>query len=406
MNSKGLLFLFALIVVTVFLFGSVAHSEDVAALNAMIHARGARWVAGETSMSRLSPAERASRLGLLRHSSAPAGQVLAAPALGVNLPTSLDWRNYNGASYVTSIKDQGGCGACWAFATTGATESNTLVVNGTPNTDLDLSEQVLISCGGAGGCAGGYIDEASNYIRHTGLPLESCYPYSGNDGSCSYACAGYKTSTYKIQGWSWVIAYGTTPTTTALKNAVYTNGPLPTAMAVYSDFYNYVGGVYTYTSGSLVGYHAIIIVGYDDLGQYFIVKNSWGTGWGEQGYFRIAYSELTGMSEFGFETIAYPAPQNNYTLAVSKTGTGTGAVNSWPAGINCGTTCSANYASGTQVTLTATPDTNMTFAGWSGACSGAGTCTVTMDGAKSVTAIFNLGGTPSRCQRPGREQAR
>ena len=163
-------------------------------------------------------------------------------------------------------------------------------------------------------------------------------------------------------------------------------------MAVYSDFYNYVGGVYTYTSGSLVGYHAIIIVGYDDLGQYFIVKNSWGTGWGEQGYFRIAYSELTGVSEFGFETIAYPAPQNNYTLAVSKTGTGTGAVNSWPAGINCGTTCSANYASGTQVTLTATPDTNMTFAGWSGACSGAGTCTVTMDGAKSVTAIFNLAG--------------
>ena len=173
MNSKGLLFLFALIVVTVFLFGSVAHSEDVAALNAMIHARGARWVAGETSMSRLSPAQRASRLGLLRHSSAPAGQVLAAPALGVNLPTSLDWRNYNGASYVTSIKDQGGCGACWAFATTGATESNTLVVNGTPNTDLDLSEQVLISCGGAGGCAGGYIDEASNYIRHTGLPLKN-----------------------------------------------------------------------------------------------------------------------------------------------------------------------------------------------------------------------------------------
>jgi hypothetical protein len=86
----------------------------------------------------------------------------------------------------------------------------------------------------------------------------------------------------------------------------------------------------------------------------------------------------------------------SYTLTVSKTGTGSGTVTSSPAGINCGATCSASYASGTVVTLTATPDGSSTFGGWSGAgCAGTGTCVVTMSAAQSVTATFNgSGGSP------------
>lgn len=141
-------------------------------------------------------------------------------------------------------------------------------------------------------------------MRDTGLPLESCYPYTATDGVCTYACTNWQSSAYKIHDWSWVVPYGTTPTTAALKNALYTYGPLATTMAVYSDFFNYSSGVYKYTSGYLAGYHAIIIVGYNDSSQYFIVKNSWGAGWGEQGYFRIAYSELTSATQFGYETIA------------------------------------------------------------------------------------------------------
>jgi hypothetical protein len=161
-------------------------------------------------------------------------------------------------------------------------------------------------------------------------------------------------------------------------------------MHVYSDFYNYVSGVYKHTSGSYVGDHAIIIIGYNDASQYFIVKNSWGTGWGEQGYFRIAYSELTSATGFGYETIAHQgAAQNTYTLAVSKSGMGTGTISSYPNGINCGATCSAAYAKNTSVTLTPTPDYGSTFTGWSGACSGTGTCTVMMDAVKSVTATFD-----------------
>ncbi len=80
----------------------------------------------------------------------------------------------------------------------------------------------------------------------------------------------------------------------------------------------------------------------------------------------------------------------NYALTVSKTGAGTGTVGSVPAGINCGATCSANYASGASVTLTATPATGSSFAGWSGACTGTGTCIVSMTAARSVTATFNV----------------
>ncbi|MCG3111529.1 MAG: PA14 domain-containing protein [Candidatus Manganitrophus sp. SB1] len=80
----------------------------------------------------------------------------------------------------------------------------------------------------------------------------------------------------------------------------------------------------------------------------------------------------------------------NFTLSIAKTGTGAGTVTSSPAGINCGATCSASFNAGASVTLTATPSANSLFAGWSGACSGTGTCSVTIDAAKSVTAIFNL----------------
>jgi uncharacterized protein (DUF2141 family) len=83
------------------------------------------------------------------------------------------------------------------------------------------------------------------------------------------------------------------------------------------------------------------------------------------------------------------APASNFTLTVSKNGTGSGTVTSNPAGINCGSTCSANFAQGSTVTLSATPASGSSFAGWSGACSGTGSCTVTMDAAKSVTATFN-----------------
>jgi hypothetical protein len=99
------------------------------------------------------------------------------------------------------------------------------------------------------------------------------------------------------------------------------------------------------------------------------------------------------MTQARSVTATFNATATNYTLSVSRTGSGSGTVTSNPAGINCGRTCSANYTSGTSVTLTASSASGSTFGGWSGSCSGTGTCTVSMAQARSVTASFNAAAT-------------
>ena len=297
---------------------SVALAGEVAQVRAAIAAKQAQWQAGETSMTRLSPAERKARLGLIKTVLAAGADVtVMADFPVVGAPPSLDWRD-NGGNFVTPVRNQGGCGSCWAFATTAALESSVLRAANTPGVDLNLSEQVLISCGTSGGsdagsCAGGVIQYASDYIRDTGLPLESCYPYTGGDGSCGSACGTYDTATYTITGWADVT--GTSPTVSAIRDALVSYGPLVTTMDVYEDFYSYSGGVYTYTTGSLEGGHAVLIVGYSDAGQYFIVKNSWGAGWGESGYFKIAYSELGTTVNFGDYTLRYTGSACSYSIS-------------------------------------------------------------------------------------------
>ncbi len=289
--------------------------QGISDLKHALRLEGARWEAGETSMTRLSPEERQSRLGLVppvHTGKEPLLSLEAAPLF--TLPASLDWRN-NGGNYVTPVRNQGGCGSCWAFASTGALESATLISNLAPGIDLDLSEQVLVSCGGVGSCGGGSIDSVANFFKNTGLPVESCYPYTGTDAACSNACADWQSSTYGISNWHYVAT--TSPTVDALTTALNTHGPLVTTMSVYQDFFSYQSGVYHYTSGTFAGFHAVLLVGYDDIEQYFIVKNSWGTDWGESGYFRIAYSELHSPAGFGEWTIAYQgiAPECIYNVS-------------------------------------------------------------------------------------------
>jgi C1A family cysteine protease len=291
-------------------FSFAAHLDDIRSL---IAAKGHKWKAGETSVWKLSDEQKRLRVGLLKREPTGLDQILTIQAAPLAVtPAGFDWRS-NGGNYVSRVKDQGNCGSCWAFATTGALESYALIKDNMPGLNDDRAEEILLSCSTAGTCNGGYINTASDYIRGTGLPPEPSFPYTaaGSDDLCANAGTGWQTSTYKIA--SWAYATTTSPSVGAIKEALITYGPLVTTMDVYYDFYSYSGGVYEYAAGAYQGGHAILIVGYTDDttvsgGGYFVVKNSWGTGWGESGYFNIAYSQVNSPVYFGEYTIAYKRP--------------------------------------------------------------------------------------------------
>jgi len=193
---------------------------------------------------------------------------------------SIDWVT-NGA--VTPIKNQGQCGSCWAFSTTGAFEGAYQITTGTL---LSFSEQQLVSCDKVDdGCSGGLMDNAFKWIKSNGLCTEDAYPYtssSGTTGSCVASC----TSSGSLSGFTDV----TGGDESALQAAVQTT---PVSVAIEADksvFQLYSSGVFTSAEecGTQLD-HGVLAVGYgSDGGQtYWKVKNSWGSSWGESGYIRM-----------------------------------------------------------------------------------------------------------------------
>ncbi|XP_058095652.1 senescence-specific cysteine protease SAG39-like [Magnolia sinica] len=196
----------------------------------------------------------------------------------VTVPASMDWRK-KGA--VTPIKDQGQCGCCWAFSAVAAMEGITQLKTGKL---VSLSEQEVVDCDTNGedqGCEGGLMDDAFDFIRHNGgLTTEANYPYEGIDGTCNSKKAANHVA--KINGYEDVTANSEK----ALLKAV-ANQPVSVAIdASGSDFQFYSSGVFTGDCGTELD-HGVTAVGYgttDDGTKYWLVKNSWGTSWGEDGY--------------------------------------------------------------------------------------------------------------------------
>ena len=384
------------VVVLFVLFGficlwSMARADELDSVRSAIAEKGAAWEAGETSISVLTPAERRMRLGALEPVLTGDEPMLAQSdeAQVAGLAAKFDWRN-NGGNFVTSVKDQGQCGSCWAFSTTAALESAILIGRGTPGLDLDLSEQTLVSCDAPGrGCKGWYINQAAGYVVSSGLPAEGCYPYTEGNGSCKAACGNWQTCcTFKASSWGW-IGQGSV-SASALKNALVSHGPVVAQFKVYSDFYYYRNGVYAYSGGYYEGDHAVLVTGYNDSTNSFNVKNSWGPGWGEGGYFRVAYSQVGSAITFGYYSVAL-VPQQQHQLKVKKAGNGVGSVSS-PCLTCAGAACSRYYPSGTGVTVVAAPTGHQVFGGWTGCTSTSGTngtnCYVTLNNAATVTATF------------------
>jgi len=189
---------------------------------------------------------------------------------------AVDWRT-KGA--VTPIKNQGQCGSCWAFSTTGSVEGATFIKTGKL---VSASEQQLVDCSGSYGnygCDGGLMDSAFQYIiANKGIDTEASYPYTAQDGTCRWnpANVGATLTGYKdVQSQS----------EPALQSAITAR---PTSVAIdasHSSFQFYQSGVYYEPSCSPTQLdHGVLAVGYDTTAGYYIVKNSWGTDWGNQGY--------------------------------------------------------------------------------------------------------------------------
>lgn len=197
------------------------------------------------------------------------------------IPYYFDWRNAYNENWVTPVKNQGACGACWAFAPVAVLESALNIFNKWPTLMPDLSEQEELSCS-SGDCSGGDMSAAMNYARDTGIANETCFSYVASKVSCSNKCQN--STQYHITGRTDLIDW---PASSIDKQTAISYllkyGPAVKQMKVYNDFPSYSGGIYENTTSAWTGFHIVTVTGYNETGDYFIIKNSWGSGWGGMG---------------------------------------------------------------------------------------------------------------------------
>jgi hypothetical protein len=227
-------------------------------------------------------------------------------------PTSFSWSGWDGTSsigtnYMTPVRDQGGCGSCWAFAAIGDMEAQYQISKANPSSGIDLSEQNVLQCSG-GSCSGWYLDGTLDYLKNSGTPDEACNPYNAADHACGTGrCSDYLSRTYKVTDWTFISTDLAT-----IKWYLYYHGPVMVWMPVFDDFpwsdanfwqYYYYGHD---ASGSYGG-HFVAIVGWNDGGSgggWWVVRNSWGTTGGDVndygggshgGYFYMTMNPTTGF---------------------------------------------------------------------------------------------------------------
>jgi hypothetical protein len=218
-----------------------------------------------------------------------------------DLPVAFDWRTANGC---TPIKNQLGCGACWAFGLNGAFESQILLQDGVA---ASLSEQWLISCCGLGGCGGEWPGNAANFYLLNGSWLDECghhgtvptseFPFVASDVPCGCPY----THDYFLEDWAFIGPEWGIPTEAQLKQAIYDHGPIVVCVYANNAMKAYSSGIFNACEDVAIN-HTVVLVGWDDnqgTAGVWLMRNSWGAGWGENGYCRIEY----GCSRIGYNAL-------------------------------------------------------------------------------------------------------
>ena len=264
-----------------------------------IREKGASWEADETEISPYLALDAQNR-GLLGLSLSGFDQLLMEKTAAAALveqsppPLSFDWRNFKGQNWVTKVRHQRTCGACVAFATCSVLESRAKWSQNDPDLPIDLSVAHLFFCGAGKACETGWqIEQALEFCRDYGVGREVDFPYTPQNQACIPIRPIVKVSSWEERMSSYY-----------RKQAIAQNGPVIAGMKVFEDMYYYCGGIYQHVAGELRGHHAVAVIGYHE--KYWIVKNSWGTGWGEQGFMRIANEELNTNFSFYDPSVAYP----------------------------------------------------------------------------------------------------
>ena len=260
--------------------------RDNTALIRVFNSRNKNWVLGVNKFADMS-FEEFKQIYLPNKFDTSRHEGQEVPSEGLSLPKKVDWRS-KGA--VTSVKNQGQCGSCWSFSAAGAVEGAWKLAG---NQLVSLSEQELMDCSGSfgnHGCDGGLMDDAFKFIIQNGITSEREYPYEAAQGTCKTQAE--KDVVAKISSYHDVKSRDVESLMIAVNKG-------PVSVAVEADqmaWQFYFGGVIDSDCGDNLD-HGVLVVGYDTYNNppYWIVKNSWGSNWGENGYVRIGIKPGNGV---------------------------------------------------------------------------------------------------------------
>lgn len=272
--------------------------SQVSALAQTLARTNAKWQVRDTPLTQLPLETLRLRLGVVVDPAALAEAMAPkAEAVAPSFAPVVDWRNRNGRNNVTPPKDQGNCGSCVSFCVTGLVEAMASIEHGQT---LNLSEADLHFCSSHGpSCGGWWPDQALAQVRERGVPDDAAFPYAAafdgpNHTPRCHLSNNRNATAVKIS------SFASISNVTARKNHLTSVGPASAVIRVFNDFFAYSSGIYHHVTGAEVGLHCVLVIGYSDTDQCWICKNSWGTSWGDGGFFRIAYGECGIDSDFPF----------------------------------------------------------------------------------------------------------